>query len=523
MTTDLHPAANRPALDADRFRRQVHACWLGKAVGGTLGMPWEGFDGPNDLSFYDPVPTGMVANDDLDLQVLWACVLDEMGDDVRVDRHVLAEAWRHRVSFPWGEYGVAKRNLAHGLEPPLSGSHDNWWQEGMGAAIRSEVWACLAAGDPDTAAAYAYEDACVDHAGDGVWAEVFLARLQAAAFVMQDRDALLDLALAPLPDDSRLKHAIQHTRDAWSATHDWQGVRRSVLDRYGDPDFTHVHMNLAFTVLAWLAGDSDFSRSICLTVNCGQDTDCTAATLGSLLAILDPDAIDPRWLEPIGQQLVVDDRILGIHPPDTLAGFTDLVLDLHRRLDYRPVDADTPVASADHLAYAARIGYFTLRGQHRCLDFDWMPSPHEPAPNPPADAAWTRLPGQCQTLDPDAYPDDRDLMYLEVPFSLAERRRCKVCFSSEAQTSVWLDGRFVFGRDRGGRMMPSPHLAPLNTYHVLDLDPGKHTLVAVLKKPSRAIGHRYNRCTWNLDLADATSLQWLTRTLFVDLKDNEFN
>jgi hypothetical protein len=84
------------------YRERVMACWLGKAIGGTLGMPFEGADGPLDLHFYDPVPTEMLPNDDLDLQVVWACVLDRM-DEAQVNRHVLAQAWLDHVAFPWDE------------------------------------------------------------------------------------------------------------------------------------------------------------------------------------------------------------------------------------------------------------------------------------------------------------------------------------------------------------------------------------------------------------------------------------
>lgn len=506
MPADLDPAV---------LRKKIHACWLGKAVGGTLGMPWEGFDGPNDLTFYDPVPTEMVANDDLDLQVLWACVLDEMGNDIRVDRHDLAKAWQERVDFPWGEYGVCKRNLANGLKPPLSGSFDNWWHDGMGAAIRSEIWACLAAGDPDLAAAYAYEDACVDHDKDGIWSEQFLARLEAAAFTQSDPDTLLDLALEPLPAESRVKQAVQDTRAWYAQSGDWLDVRAKVLEKYHDADFTHTHMNLAFTVLSWLAGGGDFGNTICIATNCGQDTDCTAATIGSLLGILDPDCISDEWLKPIGTDLVVDARITNIQPPATLDGFTDLVMDLRSRLQGAAPDpeagADTGV-DPDTLAYQARVGYYTYRGVHKYLDFNWMPSPMEPAPPAPQNAEEVRVPMQCMTLDAADYPADQDLMHLTIPFELKEPRSCKICFSSEAETSVWLDGSFAFGRDAGGRMMPSPHLAPLNTYVFRDLQAGRHELVVVLKKPTPSLGNR-GRVTWNLDLADAEDLQWLTGVL----------
>src|SRR5690606_17104340 len=121
----------------DNYRARVLACWLGKAVGGTLGLPTEGHPGLLKLSFYDPVPSTMLPNDDLDLQVLWACKLQQMGERICVDRDHLADAWLQHVQFPWDEYGVAIRNLRAGLRPPLSGQVDNWFAHGMGAAIRS--------------------------------------------------------------------------------------------------------------------------------------------------------------------------------------------------------------------------------------------------------------------------------------------------------------------------------------------------------------------------------------------------
>ena len=57
-------------MDIKNYREKVMGCWLGKAVGGTLGQPYEGCDGPLDLSYYDPVPTDMIPNDDLDLKAI---------------------------------------------------------------------------------------------------------------------------------------------------------------------------------------------------------------------------------------------------------------------------------------------------------------------------------------------------------------------------------------------------------------------------------------------------------------------
>ncbi len=497
---------DRQPRPIEAYRDKVRACWLGKAIGGTLGMPYEGHDGPHELTFYDPIPTEMVANDDLDLQVLWACVLDEMGDAPRVDRHVLAEAWQNRVNFPWGEYGVCKRNLVQGLKPPLSGAFDNWWHEGMGAAIRSEIWACLAAGDPDLAGQYAYEDACVDHAGDGIWAEVWLARLQALAFVESDRDTLLDTALMTLPIDSAVRRAVNDTRLWWAQDPDWRRVRAKILDHYYDPNFTHCVMNQAFTVLGWLAGGSDFGRSICIATNCGQDTDCTAATVGSLLGILDPGCIPQKWIDPIGQSLVVDHRITNIHPPATIEGFTDLIIDLRDRLAGRAPDAQTFPQDPSYLAYLVEIGFISFNGEHRFCETGWMPFAEEPPPAMPADAKKVYWPTQSRTLTYEDFANE--ILLMRIPFTLKQAQKLKVCFSATTETRVWLNGAYAFGRDAGGRMMPSPHLAPINTYLYTDLGAGDHELLVAVKRPKP--GKAVTMC---LDLADAESLQWLTGVL----------
>ena len=310
------------SLPFNEYRARVLGCWLGKAVGGTLGGPVEGKPGPLQLSFYDPVPTEMLPNDDLDLQVVWVEALRRFG--LPVERHTLARAWREHIKLWPDEYGVACHNLARGLGAPLSGLFDNGFTAGMGAAIRTELWACLAPGDPALARALMREDACVDHCGEGVHAAIYLVTLQSAAFARRDREALLDIAAAAIPAESRVARAIADTRAWWRQSGDWRAVRARILETHGDQNFTDVAMNLAFTVLGWLAGEN-FDEAICIAVNCGADTDCTGATLGALLGLLDPDSISSKWLEPIGHDLVLSPGMVNMHGAKTLDEFSDQV------------------------------------------------------------------------------------------------------------------------------------------------------------------------------------------------------
>ena len=167
---------------------------------------------------------------------------------------------------------MAIRNLRMGVPPTHSGSFDNWFADGLGATIRSELWACLAAGDATLAAACAREDALVDHAGDGVGGAIFMAALESLAFVRNDMEAIIREAAEFLPDSGRLKPAIADTLH-WVKTLDASRVRGAILDRYGHENFTDCVMNLCFVVLALMAGNGDFGKSLLADVNCGLDAD----------------------------------------------------------------------------------------------------------------------------------------------------------------------------------------------------------------------------------------------------------
>ena len=56
----------------------------------------------------------------------------------------------------------------------------------MGCPIRSEVWGCLAVGNMELACEFSYKDGQLDHYGESIWAEKFLAALECEAFFEND-------------------------------------------------------------------------------------------------------------------------------------------------------------------------------------------------------------------------------------------------------------------------------------------------------------------------------------------------
>lgn len=316
-------------MEFETYKKKLNGCYIGKAVGGTLGMPFEGDLSTRELSFYTPVPTTMAPNDDLDLQVIDLEIIRRFG--LPVNRYHLSTLWEHLQDGGPDEYGAARWNVALGRYAPLCGYYCNKFYAGMGAAIRSELWACLAPGDPELAVRLSREDACTDHYADGMEACVFLAAVESAAFnenVSDEATArrLISIGLGQIPENGRLAKGIRYAVECIDSA-DPYTAREKFLDRFRVQNWTDVTINLGLIVISWLASGGDFSRAICIAGGLGYDTDCTCATLGSIIGIIAPDSIGQEWTAPIGDSLVLSTSIMGMHEPGTINEFCALVAD----------------------------------------------------------------------------------------------------------------------------------------------------------------------------------------------------
>lgn len=305
-----HPAAGRSAINSGRYLDAVLGMWAGKFIGGTLGAPIEGVKTRHGFAVPLSFPAEVAENDDTDLQLLWLHALEEHG--VRLTARELVAEWREHVRAPWNEYGVAAANWERGVLPPESGRLNNWfWGEGMGCPIRSEIWAAICPGAPGLAARFAEMDASIDHRDNSVEAEKFLAALEAQAIVGGDLDALLDAGLQQVARGSRFYSLVRDVR-AWAGLLSWVEARERVLREYGHPEMTHVLQNVGFTLIGLLFGGGDLERTLAVTLNCGYDADCTAATAGAILgAMRGCRGIPDHLLAQVSDRYVVSDWMRG--------------------------------------------------------------------------------------------------------------------------------------------------------------------------------------------------------------------
>lgn len=293
-------------LNREFFLDRVHACWTGKNIGGTMGTPYEGRTEMQNISGFASAKGEPLPNDDLDLQLVWLCAVEERG--IRsITPQLLGEYWLDYIPPHWNEYGVGKGNMKLGLLPPFSGEfNNNKWKTSNGAWIRTEIWACLFPGFPDLAVKYAYNDACVDHGlSEGTYAAMFVAAMESAAFFENDIRKLIDLGLSYIPAYCLLAKSIKLATELYDRKTDFVEARNAIVEASAELGWFQAPANVSFVILGLLYGEGDFKKSMIYAINCGDDTDCTGATIGALMGIMNGTGFIPEdWAEYIGDKIV---------------------------------------------------------------------------------------------------------------------------------------------------------------------------------------------------------------------------
>ncbi|MBR6727980.1 MAG: ADP-ribosylglycohydrolase family protein [Clostridia bacterium] len=318
-------------LNFNTYKDKVHACWVGKNIGGTMGAPYEGKREVLDVKGFVTKKGDILPNDDLDLQLVWLHAMEYVGP-YQLSAKQLGDCWLNFITPYWHEYGICKSNMKHGMQPPLAGDYHSSWRDSNGAWIRTEIWATMAPGCPEVAAKYAIEDACVDHgAGEGTVAAAFVAAMQACAFVESDIFKCISVALSKIPATSRTGLTVQKVVECYKNGTTWLDCRNTVQQMNADigNGWFEAPSNIGYTVLGLLYGEGDFKKSMITAINCGDDTDCTAATLGATLGILYGSAGVPAdWAEHIGDGIVTKCLAGGVlyEEPNSCKALTERVV-----------------------------------------------------------------------------------------------------------------------------------------------------------------------------------------------------
>jgi transcriptional regulator with XRE-family HTH domain len=338
-------AAERPVsleletgFSSEQLYDRIYGGWLGRCIGCTLGRPLEigaTFEeleeflrSGNAYPLDDYVPEilphpelytqcpdmrhflrGHIRyaprDDDLDYTILNLLVMEEYGLEFTSEQ--VAQLWLECLTFDavYTAERVAYANLVNQYGPPDTAIHRNAFREFIGAQIRADVFGYTAPGLPDLAAQRAWRDGRISHVKNGIYGEMMVSAMIAAAFVVPDVETIVQAGLSVIPARSRMAVAVQEVMKQTQQASAWQDVAAYVMERFAGHDPIHVLPNACLVVLALLWGQGDFERSITTAAMCGLDTDCNAATVGSIIGVLDgASGLPGKWKDPLNDRLV---------------------------------------------------------------------------------------------------------------------------------------------------------------------------------------------------------------------------
>ena len=356
---------------------RTYGAWLGRCAGCALGKPIEGFMGdfaglsskdrvklyltavgPSEWPMNNYVPehspaeekTGkasclpstrehikfMESDDDIRYTVIGQKIFTEVGKGFTT--YDMMQLWLDALPYRWvctaetqayrnyvlrdqnhtqAWQGLPSAQRDQGVDWAWVATHQNPYREWIGAQIRADHFGYAAPGNMELAAEFAWRDARMSHVKNGIYGEMFVAAMVAAAYVYDEPQIIIEAGLAEIPASSRLYHEMKLVIDICRKYHNdpanFEAVHDDIYTLLGHYHCVHTNNNAALVVAGLLLGGHDFEKVITIAVMGGWDTDCNGATAGSIAgAMIGAAKLPNKWIAPLNDTL--NSLIAGYHP-----------------------------------------------------------------------------------------------------------------------------------------------------------------------------------------------------------------
>ncbi len=230
----------------------------------------------------------MPCDDDTNYMVIGYRVLQCCGKDFTPDD--VARMWlgtQVKNAYCTAER-IAYKNFLNGYYPPYSASYKNPYREWIGAQIRGDFFGYVNPCDCERAADMAFRDACISHIKNGIYGEMWVSAMIAAAYGCDDIEKIIRCGMAQIPAKSRLYEALEKTikkyNDGVSEEEAFADIHAR-WDEEKEHDWVHTISNAEIVAASLLYGGKDYAKSVGMAVATGFDTDCNGATVGSILGV----------------------------------------------------------------------------------------------------------------------------------------------------------------------------------------------------------------------------------------------
>lgn len=349
------------------WQDKFHGAWLGRCAGCALGKPLEigpymygaddkpgwanirlWFEGADAWPIRDYTPAQsraekehglelapygsksvrdtigfMETDDDIRYTVIGLLMLEEKGTDW--NSWDIGKLWHARLTY--GQVCTAETqaylNFAHVTEYDKPDDwkekiewvrmHLNPFREWIGAQIRADGLAYGAAAHPELAAEFAWRDASFSHVKNGIYGEMFVAAMIAAAFAETDAERIVEIGLSEIPANCRLAHDVRKAVAIARTAPDQVELVERIWEAFKHYHPVHTINNAALCAAALVFARGDYELAITTAVLGGWDTDCNGATVGSIMgAMLGGKRLPERWTAKLNDTLYAE--VSGFHP-----------------------------------------------------------------------------------------------------------------------------------------------------------------------------------------------------------------
>lgn len=264
-------------------------------------LPWCHLSCRENISFMEP-------DDDIHYTLIALHVLEKHGFSFRW--FDIANAWNSCLPYNAVCTAETQAILNYNMRVPRCGAwradefttpeftsgNSNPYREWIGAQIRADGFGYACPGNPELASELAWRDASWTHRANGIYGEMFIAAVTAAAFSGSSFDFLISAGLGEIPQRSRLAGDILWTCSAVKRNPDWEGFMDEFDVRFKGMSGVHTNNNCSIVVMALYYGGGDPEKTISIAVSAGLDTDCNGATAGSIAGICRGFAASPKRL-----------------------------------------------------------------------------------------------------------------------------------------------------------------------------------------------------------------------------------
>lgn len=317
---------------------------LGQILGNLNGLPHEmqHIENPYEVNNYLPsLPQGAWSDDDTDFE--WVYVLEmQKRREVFLSDDIITELWKERINKRiWSSNRFARHLMDIGIKPPYTGytTFNPWAEFNVSGQFLCETFGLIAPGMPQFAAKMGLNYTTVTINNEPAQTTQLFTGMIATAFVEDDIEEILTAGIAQLDKSSDIFKIVQDAR-SWHQQYpdNWLKARLLLRDKYTQEngrvrDFNGHELNTGAIILSLLYGKGDFVESLKLAFGMGWDADCNAATVGTIVGVMNGYRKMLSDNDRFGQPWQIVDRYKNVtrdNMPDdeTITSFADRIIEL---------------------------------------------------------------------------------------------------------------------------------------------------------------------------------------------------